>query len=252
LTEPSLRPTVPHSPPDSRNEAPLEEAMKEDWSDGEKRFSEAIWISSPSTITPRSIRGTTVEAHINPIMEVNVLPCHLAYTLLGNVTLRPSDMLLRSCPLGHILKCRGIASAVPLIVDKIEVNLDFHILNILDFDLLLGSPFEKLLISHRNLDKKLRKTASATVSCLENSMAKHFPEPNPLDEMMHESPFIPSESILFEVAKSATSEENNSEEILHFCEDERSLSLLNEFEPLSSGPKEKSFTFVKMNDHYPS
>ena len=55
---------------------------------------------------------------------------------------------------------------------------------------------------------------------------------------MHESPFIPSESILFEVAKSATSEENNSKEILRFCEDERSLSLLSEFEPLSSGPKE--------------
>jgi len=225
LTEPSLRPTVPHSPPDSRNEAPLEEAMKEDWSDGEKRFSEAIWISSPSTITPRSIRGTTVEAHINPIMEVNVLPWHLAYTLLGNVTLRPSDMLLRSCPLGHILKCRRITSAVPLIVDKIEVNLDFHIFNILDFDLLQGSPFEKLLISHRNLDKKLRKTASATVSCLENSMAKHFPEPNPLDEMMHESPFIPSESILLEV---------------------QNLPL-----PKRTTRK-KSFTFVKMNDHYPS
>ena len=69
-------------------------------------------------------------------------------------------------------------------------------------------------------------------------MAKHFPEPNPLKEMMHESPFIPSEPILFEGVKPATSEENNSEEILRFCEDERSLSLLSEFEPLSSSPKE--------------
>ena len=69
-------------------------------------------------------------------------------------------------------------------------------------------------------------------------MLKHFFEPNPLKEIMHESPFIPSESILSEVAKSATSEENNSEEILRFCEDERSFSLLSEFEPLSSSPKE--------------
>jgi len=60
------------------------------------------------------------------------------YTLLGNVTLRPSDTLLKSCPLGHILECRGVASAVPLIIGKIEVNLDFHIFDILDFDLLLG------------------------------------------------------------------------------------------------------------------
>ena len=111
LTEPLLRPTAPPSPPDPHNEAPLEEAMKEEWSDGEKCFSEAIWISLPSMITPCSIRRTTIEAHINPIMEVDILPWHLAYTLLGNVTLRPSDTLLKSCPLGHILECRG--SQVP-------------------------------------------------------------------------------------------------------------------------------------------
>src|SRR6185369_15801311 len=133
------------------------EARKEDWSDEEKHFFEAIWISSPSTITPCSIRGTTIEAHINPIMEVNVLPWHLAYTLLGNVTLRPSDTLLKSCRLGHILKCWGVASAVPLIIDKIEVNLDFHIFDILDFDLLLGSPLEKILASQGSLDVTLRK-----------------------------------------------------------------------------------------------
>ena len=108
---------------------------------------------------------------------------------------------------------------MPLIIDKIEVNLDFHIFDILDFDLLLGSPFEKLLTSQGSLDKKLRKTASTTVSHLENSMAKHFREPNSLKEMMHESPFISSEPILFEVAKSTTSEEHDSEVTLHFCED---------------------------------
>jgi len=216
--------------------------MKEDWSDGEKCFSEAIWISSPSTITPFSIRGTTVGAHINPIMEVNILPRHLAYTLLGNVMLRPFDTLLKSCPSGHILKCRGVASVVPLIIDKIEINLDFHIFDILDFDLLLCFSVEKLLASQGSLDVALRKTASAiATSCLENSVAKHFPEPNPLKEMMHESPFIPSESILSGVAKSATSEEYDSEVTLHFCEDERSLSPLSEFDPLPSGPEEVVF-----------
>ena len=128
--------------------------------------------------------------------------------------------LLKRCPLGHILECWGVISVVPLIVDKIKVKLDFHIFDILDFDLLLGSPFEELLISQGSLDKKLRKTASATTSCLENSTAKHFPESNPIKEMMHESPFIPSESILSEVAKSVASEEHDSKVTLHFCEDE--------------------------------
>ena len=108
LTEPSLRHTVPPTPLDPHNEASLEVAMESEWSDGEKLFSKAIWISSPSMITPCSIRGTTVEGHINPVMEVNVLPWHLVYNLLGNVTLRPSDTLLKSCPSGHNLKCRGL------------------------------------------------------------------------------------------------------------------------------------------------
>ena len=85
LTEPSLRPTIPLSPPNILNEAILKEAMREEWSDGVKCFSEEIWISSPSMITPCSIRGTTVEAHFNLLMEANVLPWPLAYTLLGNV-----------------------------------------------------------------------------------------------------------------------------------------------------------------------
>ena len=110
----------------------------------------------------------------------------------------------------------GVASAVPLIIDKIDVNLDFHIFDILNFDLLLGSPREKLLASQGSLDEMLKKTASATAtSCLENTVVKHFPELNPLKEMVHKSPFMSSEPIL-------------------------------------NMTQMKSFTFVKMNDHHPS
>jgi hypothetical protein len=91
-------------------------------------------------------------------MEINIMPWHLVYSLLGNVLLRPSDKLLKSCPYGHIIESWGIASAVLLIMDKIEVNLDFHIFDILDFSFLLGPPLEKLLdASQRSLDEKLRE-----------------------------------------------------------------------------------------------
>jgi hypothetical protein len=53
--------------------------------------------------------------------------------------LRLSDKLLKSCLSGHILECWGVACAVPLLVDMINVNLDFHIFDVLDLDLLLGS-----------------------------------------------------------------------------------------------------------------
>ena len=68
-------------------------------------FSEDVWTSIPSMIIPCSIGGITVEAHVNPIMEVNIMPWHLAYTLVGDVMLRPSDKLLTSCPFEHIFKC---------------------------------------------------------------------------------------------------------------------------------------------------
>ena len=77
-------------------------------------------------------------------MEGNIMPWHLAHSLLGSVSLAPSDKLLESCPFGHILERRGVASAVPITIDKIEVKLDFHIFDVLDFDLLIGCPPDNL------------------------------------------------------------------------------------------------------------
>jgi hypothetical protein len=51
-------------------------------------------------------------------------------------------------------------------------------------------------------------------------MAKALPKQNPLEKMVHASSFVSSEPVLFEVAKFATHEEHDSEEILHLCEDE--------------------------------
>jgi hypothetical protein len=99
-------------------------------------------------------------------MEVNIFPWLLAETLLGNVPLAPSDVLLKSCPLGHILECWGIARAMPLITDGIEAILDFHIFDALDLDPLLGSPMKKFLdISLGSLEHKLREfTSTASIT----------------------------------------------------------------------------------------
>ena len=116
-------------------------------------------------------------------------------------------------------ECRGIARDVPITIDKIEMHLDFYIYDILDFDLLLGLPLEKLLAYHGSLDEKLKGTSSATATPhLEKHLAKPLPEKNPLKEMMHTSPFISSEPILLGVLES--SKEYDSEDSLHSHEDE--------------------------------
>jgi hypothetical protein len=103
----------------------------------------------------------------------------------------------------------GVACVVPLLVDKIKVNLDFHIFDVLDRDLLLGSPVEKLLDAPQgSLDEKLREAASATTASFsKNSMAKPLPKKNLLKEMMHVSLFASSEPILVKVVNFSTPHE---------------------------------------------
>ena len=100
-----------------------------------------------------------------------------SWTLVGNKPLTPTDKYFKS-PSRLYFKCWGIARDVPIIIDKIEVRLDFHIYDILDFDLFLGYPLEKLLASQGSLDEKLRETGSATATpCLENLLASSRAKP---------------------------------------------------------------------------
>jgi hypothetical protein len=238
LTEPSPRPTVPPLPPDPPNETFITEAMEKKWSIGVGNFSEALWISSPSTIISCSIRGIFIEAHLNPTMEVNIMPWHIVYTLFGNITLRPSDKLVKSCPSGHILECRGVACAASFLVDKVKVNLDFHIFDVIDLVHLLGSPVEKLLDSSRgSQDENLREASSAIIPLFsKNSMEKRLPKQNPLNEMRCVSLFTSSKPVFIEVVEFSTPQEYDSEDPLHLCEGERSSSPSTEFELLPIGP----------------
>jgi len=68
---PLMEPLLPLDP---SNEPILKEDMMEEWLDGARRFSEDVWMSSPFMIIPCFIGGITVEAHVNPIMEVNIMP----------------------------------------------------------------------------------------------------------------------------------------------------------------------------------
>ena len=68
-------------------------------------------------------------------------------------------------PLGLFFECCGIARDVSVIIDKIEVSIDFHIYAMLEFDILTGYPFEKFLQKEpRSLNEEFGKTASATHS----------------------------------------------------------------------------------------
>jgi hypothetical protein len=62
-----------------------------------------------------------------------------------------------------LFPCRGFARDVPIIIEEIEVCLDFHIYDIMDFDLLIGFPLDELLDkSQGSLDHNLRESDFAS------------------------------------------------------------------------------------------
>ena len=110
-------------------------------------------------------------------------------------------------PLELFFVCCGIARAVPIIIDEIEVFIDFHIYAILEFDILIGHPLENLIQekpSHGGLDEKLGTTASATpITCPECPKAKQQPNHNLFEEVKLISPFV-SPKFAYETERSSS------------------------------------------------
>ena len=94
-------------------------------------------------------------------------------------------------PSGLIFECSGIVRDLPIKINETEVHLDFHIFAILDFELLIGYPFEIFFQKkppHGSLSKEFGKFASATH--LDNPMAEHYPNHNPSKEVKFVTPFV--------------------------------------------------------------
>jgi hypothetical protein len=113
------------------------------------------------------MKGNAVEVVHDPTTKAYILSEYLIDILVGNKPLTPTDKYLRS-PSGLFFECLGIARDMPITIDKIEVRLDFHVYDVINFDVLLGYSLEKLLnTSQGSLDEKLRKPPSTiATSCL--------------------------------------------------------------------------------------
>jgi hypothetical protein len=148
------------------------------------------------------MRGNTIDVvHDRTTRACIILEC-LLDTLAGDMPLTPTDRYFLSPRWNkYLFPCRRIARDVPIIIDKIEVRLDFHIYDIIDFDLLLRFPLDELLDkSQGSIDVKLREAASTTsIFCHEHSMVEPLPKQNSLEEMMHVSPFTSSKPVFIEV-----------------------------------------------------
>jgi hypothetical protein len=142
------------------------------------------------------IRGATVKALHNSTVKANAMSELSAETISSGMPLAPTCKLFMS-PSGSVFECCGIAKAVPIQIDKIEVNIDFYILPTLNSDILIGLPLEKLIqkrASRGSLKGKLgNNTFASPTSCLEIPSAKPDPKNIPFEEVKCLSQFISPE-----------------------------------------------------------
>jgi hypothetical protein len=122
----------------------------------------------------------------NPVVGVNIMSASLAHDLLEYMPLTPTTKCLKS-PSRHILPSLGILYVLPILVNETLVDLSFYIFDIIEFDLLIGQPIERLIHEGqtRKLNICLRKNLSLPISISYslNTESESCLEPDPMDEV---------------------------------------------------------------------
>ena len=110
-----------------------------------------------------------------------------AHALFENIPLTPATKFLKN-PSEQILPSLGIVYVLPIKVNGTMVNLSFYIFDIMEFDLLIGQPIERLFHEGQkgNLNIKLGKNFKCSLPITHSSNAKMElnPEQDPMDEVV--------------------------------------------------------------------
>ena len=138
-------------PLDPSEEAFLKKTTKElvsiisnEWLEESELSSDVIHLDSPSISIRCQINKAPFDALYNPVVGVNIMSASFALDLLKHMPLTPTTKLLKSL-LGHILPSLRILYVLPIHVKGTKVHLSFYIFDIMEFDLLIGQPIERLI-----------------------------------------------------------------------------------------------------------
>jgi hypothetical protein len=109
-----------------------------------------------------------------------------ANKLLEDMPLIPTNKLLKSLS-GHIIPSLGILCALPIIVNGFQVQLNFYIFDVWEFDMLIGLPIDRLIQEGQigKLDVRLGKAFKLSVPTNHSLKAKiePLPKPDPIEEV---------------------------------------------------------------------
>jgi hypothetical protein len=119
-------------------------------------------------------------------MGVNIMSVLFAHELLKDMPLAPTTKLLKGLS-GHILLSLGILYVLPIQVNGTKVHLSFYIFDIIEFDLLIGQPIERLIQEGqtRKLNIRLGKNFKLSIPITHsiNVETEPIPEQDPMEEV---------------------------------------------------------------------
>jgi hypothetical protein len=165
--------------------AELVSVVSSEWLEESELSSDVIRLDSPSLPIRCSIDSDHIDALYNLVVGINILSVSLAQHLMKHMTLTPTTKLMKSLS-GHIVPSLGILYIQPIQVEETLVHFSFYIFPILDFDLLIGQPFRRLLYEGQTgklnicFGKKLQFPVSISHSL--STRTESCPESDPLEE----------------------------------------------------------------------
>jgi hypothetical protein len=126
--------------------------------------------------------------------------------------LAPTTKLLKSLS-GRIVPSLGILCALPIFINGTRVLLNFYIFNVVEFDVLIGQPTERLIQEGQmgKLNIKLGKNfeLSMPITHSLNTKIESLPESHPIEEVKVASLDDPIESNIEDDAQPFIDEEED-------------------------------------------
>jgi hypothetical protein len=118
-------------------------------------------------------------------MGVNIMSASFSHDLLKHMPLTLTIKLLKNLS-GYIVPSLGILYVLPIQVKHTMVHLSFYIFDIVEFDLLIGQPIERLIQEGQTgkLNIRLRKNFKLplTITYSLNAKTESCPEPDLIKE----------------------------------------------------------------------
>jgi hypothetical protein len=164
-----------------------------------------------------------VEVLYNPTARANIMSAAFASTYFNNEPLPSINKSCRIAPRSR-LEGLGILQDISLYHEQTEILLDFHVIDIKNFDVMIWHPLEHLFIeppSSGELNVKLgRDTFSIPITQAKNSVANTLSYLDLPKKVMSVSLFESPEPFLQKDAKLFIEEEDDLDETIDLPQEE--------------------------------